>query len=77
MNEKQQAWLNGKIEFMKKQIEENWPLNEDAWERVAEYIEKIVNLSKGNTEVRTALLRVAEHYTLKEEQEKKCIQKVN
>ncbi|MGN0352419.1 MAG: hypothetical protein ACI4ES_12270 [Roseburia sp.] len=77
MNEKQQQWLNDKIEFMKKQIEANWPLTEEAWEQVAEYIEKVVNLSKGNAEVRTALLRVAEHYTIKEEQEKKCIRKAN
>ena len=68
MNEKQQKWINGKIEFMKMRIETNWPLSDEQWDSVADYIEKVVNLSKGNAEVRSALFDVIEPYQIRAEE---------
>lgn len=68
MDEKQKKWTQGKCDQLKKYIETNFPLTEEQWESVSEYISKVVDLSKGNTEVRSALFDTVEPYQKKAEE---------
>lgn len=65
MTEKQKQWLNNKLKFIQDNIEANWPLSDEQWNIVADTIEKIVNQSKGNQEVRKALHDLVELYDRK------------
>lgn len=71
MDAKQKEWTQKKCDQLKEYIEKNFPLSEEQWESVAEFIDKVVSLAKGNTEVRSALFDVAEPYQKKAE-ELKC-----
>lgn len=62
MNDKQKAWTQSKCDELKHYMDQHWPLSDEQWKSVANYIEKVVNLSKGNTEVRNALFDVIEPY---------------
>lgn len=62
MNEKQIDWTLNKCNELKDYMESHWPLSEEQWESVADYIEKVVNLAKGNEEVRSALFDLIEPY---------------
>jgi len=68
MDVKQQEWTQKKCDQLKEYIEKNFPLSEEQWESVAEYISKVVELAKGNTEVRSALFDTVEPYQKKVEE---------
>ena len=68
MDIKQQEWTQKKCDQLKEYIENNFPLSEEQWESVAEYISKVVELAKGNTEVRSALFDTVESYQKKAEE---------
>ena len=68
MNVKQQEWTQKKCDQLKEYIKSNFPLSEEQWESVSEYISKVVELSKGNTEVRSALFDTVEPYQKKAEE---------
>lgn len=68
MDVKQQQWTQKKCDQIKEYIESNFPLAEEQWESVAEYIGKVVELAKGNTEVRDALFDTVEPYQKKAEE---------
>lgn len=70
MNDKQKAWTQSKCGELKQYMDQHWPLSDEQWQSVADYIEKVVNLSKGNTEVRNALFDVIEPYQIRAEKEK-------
>lgn len=62
MNEEQKKWTQSKCDGLKQYMDQYLPLSEEQWESVADYIEKVVNLAKGNTEVRSALFDLIEPY---------------
>ncbi len=62
MNKKQQEWTKDKCDYLKQYLEKQNPLSEEQWDSVVDYIEKIVELAKGNEEVRSALFDVIEFY---------------
>lgn len=68
MDVKQQEWTQKKCDQLKEYIGKNFPLSEEQWESVAEYIGKVVELAKGNTEVRGALFDTVEPYQKKAEE---------
>ena len=68
MNEKQMAWTKSKCNELKQYIDKHFPLSDEQWESVVNYIEKIVNLSKGSIEVRAALFDLVEPYQKKAEE---------
>lgn len=68
MDVKQQEWTQKKCDQLKEYIEKNFPLSEEQWESVAEYIGKVVELAKGNAEVRSALFDTVEPYQKKAEE---------
>ena len=68
MDAKQQEWTQKKCGQLKEYIEKNFPLSEEQWESVAEFIGKVVSLSKGNAEVRSALFDTVEPYQKKAEE---------
>ena len=68
MDVKQQEWTQKKCDQLKEYIEKNFPLSEEQWESVAECISKVVELAKGNTEVRSALFDTVEPYQKKAEE---------
>lgn len=62
MNEKQQEWTKDKCNRLKQYLEQENPASDEQWDSVVDYIEKIVKLAKGNTEVRSALFDVIDSY---------------
>ena len=68
MNEKQLAWTQSKCSELKQYMDQHFPLSDAQWESVANYIENIVNLSKGNKEVRAALFDLIEPYQKRAEE---------
>lgn len=62
MNEEQKKWTQSKCDGLKQYMDQHFPLSDEQWESVADYIEKVVNLAKGNTEVRSALFDLIEPY---------------
>ena len=71
MNIKQQQWTQNKCEQLKTYLEQSFPLTQEQWESVADYITKIVDMAKGNAEVRKAFFDVVEQYEIKEREMKK------
>lgn len=69
MNDKQKAWTQSKCDGLKQYIDQYSPLSEEQWESVADYIEKVVSLSKDNAEVRNALFDTIEPYQKRAEKE--------
>lgn len=70
MNEAQKKWTEEKCNNLQEYFNQHWPLSDAQWESVADYIEKVVNLAKGNAEVRSALFDVVEVYQRKAEEMK-------
>lgn len=68
MNEKQIEWTLNKCNVLIEYMEDNFPLSDEQWESVAEFIGKVVSLAKGNTEVRSALFDTVEPYQKKAEE---------
>lgn len=68
MNDKQRQWTQSKCDELKRYMDQHFPLSDEQWESVADYIEKVVNLAKGNVEVRSALFDVVEIYQRKSEE---------
>lgn len=68
MDEKQKEWTQKKCDQLKEYIENHFPLSEQQWESVAEFIDKVVSLAKGNVEVRSALFDTVEPYQKKAEE---------
>ena len=68
MNEKQQRWTQNKCDRLNNYIKNKFPLSKEQWESVADYIDKIVEMSKGNSEVRSALFDTVEPYQRKAEE---------
>lgn len=62
MNEEQKKWTQSKCDSLKTYIEQYFPLSDEQWESVANYITKIVALAKGSAEVRSALFDTIEPY---------------
>ncbi len=67
MDDKQKAWTQSKCDELKQYVDRHWPLSDEQWDSVAEYIEKVVNLSKGNDEVRNAFFDLIQPYQRKAE----------
>lgn len=68
MNSEQQKWTADKCNQLKQYINQYFPLSDEQWESVADYIAKIVDLAKGNAEVRTALFDTVGPYQKKSEE---------
>ena len=68
MDAKQQKWTRDKCDQLRQYIDNYFPLSEEQWESVGNYIEKIVELAKGNKEVRSALFDTVELYQKKAEE---------
>ena len=68
MDKKQQAWTQKKCGQLKEYIENHFPLSDEQWESVADFISKVVELAKGNTKVRDALFDTVEPYQKKAEE---------
>ena len=68
MNDKQKAWTQSKCGELEQYIDNHFPLSDEQWQSVADYIEKVVGLSKGNAEVRSALFDTIEQYQKKAEE---------
>lgn len=68
MNEKQKVWTQSKCNELKKYLDQHFPLSDEQWESVADYIGRVVELSKGNTEVRSTLFDTVEPYQRKAEE---------
>lgn len=68
MDAKQQKWTRDKCDQLRQYIENYFPLSEKQWESVENYIDKIVELAKGNKEVRSALFDTVEPYQKKAEE---------
>lgn len=68
MNEEQKKWTQSKCSDLKQYMDQHLPLSEEQWESVAEYISKVVDLAKGNVEVRNALFDVIEPYQKRAEE---------
>lgn len=71
MTEAQQKWVDKRISELKSTIERKWPLSQSDWNSLADTIAKIVDMAKGNSEVRKALFDVVEQYEIKEREMKK------
>lgn len=71
MNEKQIEWTLKKCNELKDYMEGHWPLSDEQWVSVANYIETVVNLAKGNEEVRNALFDLIEPYQKQAEKEQR------
>ena len=68
MDVKQQEWMQKKCGQLKEYMENSFPLSDEQWESVAEFIDKVVSLAKGNKEVRSALFDTVEPYQKKAEE---------
>ena len=51
MNNEQIRWTQSKCDMLRQYLDQHFPLTDEQWESVANYIEKIVDLSKGNPDV--------------------------
>lgn len=71
MTEAQQKWVDKRILELKSTIERKWPLSQSDWNSLADTIAKIVDMAKGNAEVRRALFDFIEPYQKKAEEEMK------
>ena len=71
MNEKQIEWTLDRCNELKDYMESHWPLSEKQWESVDKYIAEVVDLAKGNEEVRNALFDMVEPYQKQAEKELK------
>lgn len=68
MNNEQKSWTQSKCDELKQYIDQHFPLSEAQWDSVADYIKKIVDLAKGNGEVRGMLFDLIEPYQRKAEE---------
>lgn len=68
MNDKQKEWAQSKRSDLKQYMDQHFPLSDEQWESVAEYIAKVVDLAKGNAEVRDSLFDVIEPYQKRAEE---------
>lgn len=66
MNEKQIKWTKSKCGELEKYIKNHFPLSDEQWESVTDYVKKVVDMSNENAEVRAALFDVIEIYDRKE-----------
>ena len=69
MNNKQIDWTLNRCNELKDYMESRWPLSEKQWESVSDYIEKVVDMAKGNAEVRNTLFDLVEAYQKQAERE--------
>ena len=68
MNDKQIEWTLNKCDELKNYMESRWPVSEAQRSEVVDYIGKVVELSKGNAEVRNTLFDLVEAYQKKAEE---------
>ena len=60
--------FNNIIEEMKKEIEDNWPLTDEQWDKIIEKVTRITEFSSDNPSVTEKLVNFLETYSEKEKE---------
>lgn len=75
LSETQEKWIKNKENQLTQLIQNNWPLSDDDWAFVADFLTKTMTLARDNEEIRKRLLDILEFYD-KKDKEEKCQKKI-
>ena len=70
LSEAQEKWIKNKENQLTQLIQNNWPLSDDGWTFVADFLTKTMTLARDNEEIRKRLLDILEFYDKKDKEEK-------
>lgn len=70
LSEAQEKWIKNKENQLTQLIQNNWPLSDDDWTFVADFLTKTMTLARDNEEIRKRLLDILEFYDKKDKEEK-------
>lgn len=68
MNDEQKKWAQARCNELKQYIDKNFPLADEQWQSVINYIAEIVKLSKENKEIQNMLFDLVDVYQAKEKE---------
>ena len=71
LSETQEKWIKNKENQLTQLIQNNWPLSDDDWTFVADFLSKTMTLARDNKEIRKRLLDILEFYDKKDKAEKR------